>query len=118
MLVVAFLLLVIVTILLFGASRFIGAVGFVLGGIVALLTVLFGFGAIGRMADTDSGDVLMYQCLAILPVAIIASLMGVGTKSTRPSSSAQSFIAPPPVPKTRFHSRSPSREERKRMHSR
>lgn len=112
---IVFLLLVIVAILLFGSSRVIGAAGMALGGCTTLLALFFGIYAIGRLTDTEPGDVLMHACFAILPLAILAGLMGVGTKTPRPGP-MPTVEEINPVP--RFHSNAPSREERKRLRGR
>ncbi|WP_242152551.1 hypothetical protein [Sphingomonas sp. BAUL-RG-20F-R05-02] len=72
---IVFLLLVIAAILMLGASRFIGIVGIILGTIVGIIAVTVGVAALGSVTGYDSGDVLMWICCAIIPVAVIYGIV-------------------------------------------
>jgi hypothetical protein len=78
---VVFLLLVIISILLLGASRFMGVVTAIMGLVAGVLAVFFGAHWIATSTGIDTADFVMYACFAILPIAIIAGVSGAGKTS-------------------------------------
>lgn len=107
---IVLLLLVIIAILLFGSSAVIGAIGAILGFIVAVVALFFGLYWFSGAFGIDAADMLMYGSLALLPIAVVAGLLSKVKK-------APALEGEVKLPQ-QFHSQAPSREERKAIRRR
>lgn len=105
---IVFLLLVIIAILLFGSSTFLGAVGAVLGGLVAIVAVGFGM----YLFDISSDTVI------ICVVGLLVLLFWFSSKQRLPEASARGRIPIAPAassePTTPEHVRLAIESDRRR----
>ena len=100
---IIFLLLVIIAIMLLGASRFFGIVAAFLGVLVAIIAVGVGLGSIASAFDMEAGDLLMYVLFASLPLLIVWAIASSVPKAkpSRPTEEIavpQKFVASDPLP--------------------
>ena len=87
---IVFLLLVIIAILLLGASRFLGIVGTILGTLIAVVAAGVGLGSLASAFDMDAADLLMYVLLGCIPLVFV-----VAVASSAQASSTRKGAAPP-----------------------